>query len=125
MVAKKTASAEPEASEAKSNEVVLGDTTAKVAQANAGHLTDNVLEPGHASVPRYESGFAVEKAFYNNPEPAAHARPADLDPRTNGPFLDEIRTLEAANTDNSDLHDKFMSVVNDRRESEAKAQAGE
>jgi hypothetical protein len=102
-------------------EITLGDTSAKVKLPNAGHMTPQVLVPGHPLVPHYESGYAVEKPMVNAAEPAAHARPADLDPRTNGPFLDEIRELEAANAANTDIHDKFMEVVGDRLESEAKA----
>jgi len=79
------------------------ETTAKPTDPNpvAGEmLTPNVIAPDHPEVPHYESGYAVERSFYPGHELPAHARPLDLDPRTNGPFLDEVRAVEAANREN-------------------------
>lgn len=59
------------------------------------HENQVVPESYEPLLDRDNSGFAVAKQFYNNPEPPAHARPADLDPRVNGPFLDDVEEIRA------------------------------
>lgn len=74
------------------------DTTAKAVDDNPvakEMISPTVIAPGHPEVPHYEDGHAVERSFYPSHELPAHARPLDLNPMTNGPFLDEVRAVEA------------------------------
>lgn len=72
-------------------------------------------------VPVNKSGFAVEKvAQVNVPVPPAHARPEHLDPRVNGPFLDEYEEHALEKARNLEFVRSDLKKEKERRASRAK-----
>lgn len=72
-------------------------------------------------VPVNKSGFAVEKvAQVVVPQPAAHARPEHLDPRTNGPFLDEYEEHALEKARNLEFVRSDLRKEKEKRASKAK-----
>lgn len=74
-------------------------------------VAPGVIVPGHPDVETYENGDAVENQFFPSRELPAHARPLNLNPVTNGPFLDEVRAVEEVNRRDADNRKKARKAL--------------
>lgn len=86
---------EVKALQAENEELKSASQTAEAPKTDL--IAPGVIVPGHPDVQTYENGDAVEVQFFPSRELPAHARPLNLNPVTNGPFLDEVRAVEEMN----------------------------